>query len=83
MDRILVEILLPAAGRAFDVFIPAHSPLGEVAALAARALSSLARGCFLPDGQAMLFDADSGRALDAGKSAAQLGLSNGKQLIIT
>jgi hypothetical protein len=83
MDKILVEILLPAADRSFDVFIPVQSPLGEVAALAASALSALTRGYYLPDGQAMLFDADSGQALEAGKNAAQLGIPNGKKLIIT
>ena len=41
MERIIVEVFLPAAGREFDVRIPLDLNAGETARMIARALSDL------------------------------------------
>ena len=49
MDKVLVEISVPAAGRSFDVFIPQTSKMSEVVMLVSKSLAELSAGKFKPD----------------------------------
>ena len=49
MNRITVEIYVPAAGRSFDVTIPENLPLRQVTELAAGSLSELSGGLYQAD----------------------------------
>ncbi|WP_027088424.1 hypothetical protein [Cohnella panacarvi] len=82
MDRILVEVYVPAVGRTFDAYIPAVSKLREVEALLAQVLSDLSDGSFVPSPDTSLCDRKSGLALDINQSAVELGLMNGTRLML-
>ncbi|MFD0671944.1 methyltransferase [Cohnella sp. GCM10027633] len=82
MDRILVEVYVPALGRTFDAYIPAASKLREVESLLAGALSELSDGAFVPAPDTSLCERKSGSALDINRSAVELGLMNGTRLML-
>jgi len=82
MNRITVEIYLPAAERAFDVSIPADVPLRQVTELAAKNLSELSDGLYQADETSVLCDRSSGAFLNANMMVWELGLKNGSQLML-
>ena len=60
MDKVLVEVYLPAAGRSYDVYIPLASPMNEVLQLISTLLSDLSEGSFMANDDTVLCDAESG-----------------------
>ncbi|MDR1157978.1 MAG: methyltransferase [Oscillospiraceae bacterium] len=77
MNKLLIEVYLPAAGRSFDVSIPSALPLYEVTALVSKALSELSEGLFVANASTVLCDRQTGEILDAHMTAAEAGLYNG------
>ena len=67
MDKVLVEISVPAAGRSFDVFIPQTSKMSEVVMLVSKSLAELSAGKFKPDNSTILCDAESGKIFNINK----------------
>ena len=82
MNRITVEIYVPAAGRSFDVTIPENLPLRQVTELAAGSLSDLSGGLYQADADSVLCDRESGRFLTANMLIRDLGLKNGSRLML-
>lgn len=82
MDKVLVEIFVPAANRTFDVFIPQTSKMGDIVVLSAKALSDLSNGKYKSDSSAILCDAESGDILDVNLSVYELKIKNGSRLIL-
>lgn len=82
MNKVLVEVLLPASGEVYDVRIPLDSQLGEVAALVKKQLENLSKGRFVANDTTVLCDAKSGKILDINKFVAELEIKNGSRLML-
>lgn len=82
MDKILIELYLPAIHRVFDVYIPVACKLYEVETLLAAVLIELSDGQFVPSGDTVLCDRLSGQPLDINSSALELNLLNGSKLML-
>ena len=80
--KYLVEVLLPAAQKRFDMRIPADSQWGEITQLVAAIAEDLSGGSFRAAPQTVLCDAETGKFFDIDMTAAALGLRNGSQLIL-
>lgn len=80
--KILVEIVIPAAGQKFDVRIPWDSRMGEVTALTATALSELSDGKFRADTETVLCDAETGQIYDINMTVAEHEIRIGARLML-
>lgn len=81
-NKVLVEVIVPAAGKKFDVFIPRESKLGEVLKLLSSALSELSEGKYKASDNAVLCDGDTGVILNVNMEAAELHIKNGSRLML-
>jgi len=82
MNKVLVEVLLPAADMKFDIFIPADSRMHEVKVLITYAISELSGGKFKGDETSILSDANSGLIFNIDMTVAELGIINGARLML-
>lgn len=82
MEKVLVEVFLPAAGRSYDVYIPLASPMSEVLQLISALLSDLSEGSFQACEDTILCDAESGTIFNINIPVAELGIKNGSKLIL-
>lgn len=82
MNKVLVEVLLPASGEVYDLRIPLDSQLGEVAMLIVKQLEDLSKGRFIANDTTVLCDAESGEILDINKFVAELEIKNGSRLML-
>ena len=84
MEKVLVEIFVPAANRSFDVFIPQTSKMNEVVILVSKTLSNLSNGKYRSeaDASAILCDAESGNILNINSSVYELKIKNGSKLML-
>lgn len=81
MDKIMIELWIPAAELKLDVMIPRASKLYVVQKLLAAAVADLSTGKYMPTSDAALFDR-TGKFLDINMSVEELGLINGSQLML-
>lgn len=81
-DKALVEIVVPAAGQKFDVFIPLESRMSDVVKMVASALSDLSEGSYKATDTAILCDADTGIIYNVNMEVAELGIKNGSRLML-
>lgn len=82
MNRITVEVFLPAAGRSFDVCIPTEVRFSQVTELVAKTLTELSGGLYRADVDAALCDLTTGEFLNINMMVWELGLCNGSQLML-
>ena len=81
-EKALVEIIVPAAGTSFDVYIPLASRMSDVLELVSGALSELTDGKYKATGDAVLCDADSGIIYNVNIEVVELGIKNGSRLML-
>lgn len=81
MDRILIELWVPAAERSYDVWIPCGSRMYVVRRLLATAVKELSAGKYSPTDDVAICDR-SGKILDNNMTVHELGLKNGSQLML-
>lgn len=82
MNKVLVEIFLPAANTSFDVYIPLESQMSEVLALVSALLGDLSDGKYKATGNEVLCDAVSGIIFNINMAVAELGIKNGSKLML-
>lgn len=82
MNKILVEIFLPAANMSFDVYIPLESQMSEVLTLVSSLLSDLSDGKYKATNDAVLCDATTGIIFNINMAIAELGIKNGSKLML-
>lgn len=82
MNKLMVEIYLPAALRAYDVKLPANLPLYQIVPLIGQAISRLSGGLYAADDSTILLQQESGAILNINMTPAELGLCNGSRLIL-
>lgn len=82
MNKVLVEIFVPALDRKFDVFIPLDLPMFSILGLLRKAVEELSDGRLVTDGNTVICYRKDGRILDINLSAYELGIRNGTKLML-
>ena len=82
MDRILIDVYLPADGEHYDIRLPGTMNCLMAAHLTARALSELSEGAYLPSRTSVFAWRESGRLLSVSRSLEQEQVKNGSQLML-
>ncbi len=82
MNKVLVEICLPAANQSFDVYIPLESRMSEVLVLVSSLLSDLSDGKYKATQDAVLCDAETGIIFNINMTVFELGIKNGSKLML-
>ena len=82
MEKALVEIYVPAINSSFDVFIPLHSPMYEVADLIKKAVVEMSNKRFVADENIAICHREDGTILNINLSVYELGIKNGSKLML-
>lgn len=82
MDKILIEVFVPAVEQTFDVLIPLSLKLFEIAGLLSGAVAELSNEYFNASMNPLICDRESGEVLDVNLSAQELGLQTGSVLML-
>ena len=82
MNKILVEVMLPAAQKTYDVYLPLELTIREITQLLVKMFADLNEGDYMPAPINLLCDGQSGDVLDISKSPAELGVTNGVRLLL-
>lgn len=82
MDKILIEVFLPAANKSFQIYVPLHLKIYEVTFLVSKSLSELSCGLFIANNDSVLCQKDTGNILNANMSVEELNLQNGSKLML-
>lgn len=82
MDKILVEVYIPASNEVYDVFIPLKSKCYEILSLLSKTMTELSKGYFIATENTVLCDRHSGEYLDINMSIDELGLKNGTKIML-
>ncbi len=81
-NKVLVEILLPAARQKYDVYIPLDSKMSEVVKLVSNALEELSEGKYMATEDSVLCDAETGIIFNINTEVAELDIRNGSRLML-
>jgi len=82
MDKVLVEVFVPALGQSFDVFIPLQSPMSQVLELLKKAVTELSDGRFRADESTILCNRADGAIININLSVYELQIQNGSKLML-
>lgn len=82
MDKLLVEVYLPYTGKAYDIRLPSDIVIADAIQLICSALEKVTNSVYRAADDAVLCDKDSKQILDINKTAVELNLKNGSQLIL-
>ena len=82
MDKVLVEVFLPAANQTYDIYVPKKSKIHEIIFLMGAVLSELSPGFFIQTSDLILYSQEKGRMLDINLSVEDHNLKNGAKLIL-
>lgn len=81
-NKVLVELILPAANSKYDIFVPVDSKMSEVKILISGILDELARGKFRSTDNSVICNAESGFIYNVNMTIADLGIKNGTRLML-
>jgi hypothetical protein len=82
MDKVLVEIFLPAANVSYDVYIPLACKMSEVLVLVSKVICDLSTGKYKTTDETVLCDAVTGIIYNINLSVSELGIINGSRLML-
>ncbi|ADU31800.1 hypothetical protein [Evansella cellulosilytica] len=82
MDKVLVEVYIPASNSTYDVFIPVKSKMHEVVHLLVNTISELTEGYFIASSDSPICDRKTGEILDINKTVEEIALINGSKLML-
>lgn len=82
MNRLTIEVYLPAALQSFDVRVPADMKLSQITQLISQALGQISGLLYSADTIPILCDLKSGNILNINMTAWNLGLRNGSKLML-
>ena len=82
MDKVLIDIFLPAINRSFEVYIPLDSKFYEITPLVSKMLSELSNGLFISGDDSILYERKTGNILNINMSARQFNIKNGDNLML-
>ncbi len=81
MDKILVELFVPAIGETHNMLIPRHLLLRDLIFMVKKAVSDMSDGRFVADDTTVLCRND-GAIMDINLSVHELGIHNGSKLML-
>lgn len=82
MDKVLVEVRVPAADAKFDAFIPQTSKGSEVLEIVKGIFTSMFEGKYKQVSDSVLCVYDTGNLLDINKTMYEQGIKNGTKFIL-
>jgi len=82
-NKVLVEIIVPAAEKKFDVLIPAAGTVNEIKTIIASVISDLSEGKFIADTKSVLYCAEDGHIFDINKMIYETGIKSGSKLLFS
>ncbi len=82
MNKVLIEITIPAAGKVCDFWIPRHLHLSEALKLISKIANETCDGLFIADDSTLICNKEDGKILNLNHSIYELGLKNGSKLIL-
>jgi len=82
MQKILVEVSSPAAGKTYDMFVPDTMQIGEFASLAASLFTQLSDGTFSCSRTVTVSEKKTGRTYDHNMTVKESNIQNGTKIII-
>ena len=81
MNKILLEVCLPAAERTFDVRVPRQLKIAQTTSMLVEFLKRQNEE-YIPTNESVLCDMESGRAFDSNAFIDTVGLHNGSRVMI-
>lgn len=82
MKKYLVDLYVPAAGRHYDVYLPAGKHIWEVIQLLVGMTASLSGGSFQGTKDAILLNGDNGLPLERNVTVFDAGIRSASKLIL-
>jgi hypothetical protein len=82
MDKVLVEVYIPASEKSYDVFLPLESKLYEIVFLLTGSMAELTQGEFSATPDSILCDRNTGQILNINLSVEENGVINGTKLML-
>ena len=82
MNKIMVEVYLPAAGKSYDARIPGTTRIGEIIPLIEACMAELEEGYFVTSRDTVLCDKNTGLTLDVNLTPCEMGILNGTKLMM-
>ena len=82
MEKYLVSVYLPAAGKHLDVFLPGGKRIAEVIRLLVTVAETLTGGSYRGTTDAMLLNAESGIPYPLTHTVEEVGIRNATALIL-
>lgn len=82
MNKIVVEVQVPAINKVYDARIPRDIQVWEVTKLISQMIATLEPGMYSMENQAVLCDCETGSVLDINKLVDDAGLVNGSRVVL-
>ena len=82
MDKVLVEVFIPAANASYDIYIPLACRIGDILQMISKVTADLTDGKYKSSRTTVLCDRGSGVVIDINKTAAEVGLKNGSAVMM-
>lgn len=82
MNKIIVEVRVPAIDKIYDVKLPRDIQIWEATRLINHLIASMNPGLFALDEESFLCSVDTGNAYDVNKLVDDAGLVNGSRVMI-
>ena len=82
MNKYLVDVHLPAAGKHYDAYLPSGKQIGEATQLLVRIAESLSGGNYKGTADSVLLNAISGEPYNRNLTVYDAGIRNSSKLIL-
>ena len=82
MNKILVEIYIPASEKTYDLFIPSHLMMYDVLKMLCKMATEMCDGLFVSDENTIICNRADGSILNINLSVKELELKNGSKLML-
>ncbi len=82
MDKLLINLYVPAVGESYDLFAPEDLEIGTLATLLANSVHELDNGRYGPSGQEMLIRRAPEQLLHPRRTLQDYNIRDGAQLIL-
>ena len=82
MDKVIIEVYVPALDQAFDIFIPLRSQMHEVLSLIKKAIMDLSDGYFVATDETAICYRETGKIINVNMTVFELGIRNGSKLML-
>lgn len=82
MEKVLINLFVPALEEKFDVYVPCFMEVEQVCALLSRSLANISRMRYIPSGQEFLCSIDRDLLLQKHNTLGDYNIANGEHLMM-